>query len=286
MSENESVEGLNDGNESVEGLNDGNESVEGLNDGNEAKSVKEVVLFPALSAILKPSAETLGQELNTYIKRSLEKIKAEKRQVNVEENLRKVQETLSQNHSNSSFDPSIEQLDLYEPWLEGIQDIEADDEIAILWREILVSSATGGENNDILFRSLRSLNKGEAIFFLNRFRAKNSFVSKSDEDLFFLTVLEEKNIVEGSDVMRFYTYAFFGVILIWIFATSILSLDSRDISEFSLSLWDDRESFFLLLLSFLMGSIFWVLAAKNFLRYRRLWRLTWIGKQLIAYCRN
>jgi len=162
-----------------------------------SSSNKEISYTPSLTSFLKPTADYLGLTLRDYVKEKVETLKAKKRKENVQEHMENVGVILGE---PLSYDEeginSIKQLDLFDEWLDGAQDINPEDEtLAKLWQGLLLEIVEGNSKNRLLISTLKQLESHEAELLL-KFKNRRVFHPKGSESRFILKKLKRLDLVE------------------------------------------------------------------------------------------
>ena len=161
-------------------------------------SSKDVSHMPSLTAFLKPTADYAGIALRDYVKEKVENLKAKKRKKNVQQHMESVGVILGEplNYDEESIG-SIKQLDLFDEWLDGAQDIDLEDEtLAKLWQGLLLEIVQGKSKNRLLISTLKQLESHEVELLLN-FNKRRVFHPKDSESRFILKKLKKLELIES-----------------------------------------------------------------------------------------
>ncbi len=130
--------------------------------------VKGISLTPALTSLLKPSADYLAEELKEYFKEKIESLKKRKRSENISEHIKSVLEKVEKT-KESYKEPaaSLEQIELFEEWVEGAQDIDPNQELlSSMWRDLLKGIIRGNIKGDLLISILKQIDSFDAMLLL------------------------------------------------------------------------------------------------------------------------
>ncbi len=105
----------------------------------ETDRVNYVSLSPFLTSLIKPSADYLGQELRSFISEHIDCWKKRKQSQNLRSHIESTRGLLesAQGEEPGEAD-TLEQLELFEDWVEGAQDVDPrEKELSCMWRELL-----------------------------------------------------------------------------------------------------------------------------------------------------
>lgn len=158
---------------------------------------KGLSITPTLTAFLKPTADYLGSELRDYVKFKVESLKTKKRKRNVQFHMHEVGVLLGipLNYDEESLD-NIPQLELFDEWIEGAQEVDPNDEVlAKLWQGLLLEIVQGKSKNKVLIKTLKSLESHEAELLL-KFKGRRIYHPKSNEERFVLRKLKSLELIE------------------------------------------------------------------------------------------
>src|SRR5688572_20520046 len=97
----------------------------GDGDGDDEGKALSVSVTPVFTALFKPSADYLGKELKAGLKATVEAAKKHIRNANVVEHIRKAFANRSEHEKRAG--ETVHQLELFEKWADGAQDVEPDD---------------------------------------------------------------------------------------------------------------------------------------------------------------
>lgn len=245
-------------------------------------AVKNLSVTPAITALLKPTTEYLGAELRDFVKATVEEWKAKRRERNLEAHLEAVRKKLiEQPPPKAQSVPSLDQLVLFDEWIEKAQDIDPEDkDLSEIWRNLLAKAARGEIVSSDIIATLRSLTPKQAQF-LALFQARqiplpvgqapggtfrSKFGAVSTEERYLASALEAKGILERNYAVVLFTlvalgscgafaYAYFGKLLADISPPVVIAAAGT----------------FLILLGHLMLSQF------------TQWNLTWLGRELLKF---
>lgn len=238
----------------------------------EEGAVKGLSVTPAITALLKPTADYLGTELRDYVKATVEEWKAKRRERNLNSHLEGVREKLkAQPPPRSPTGPSFNQLTLFDEWIERAQDIDPEDkELSDIWRNLLAKAARGEAIPTEVIAALKSLSPKEAQFLAHMERRTPAlpFVSNSvsAEDRYLARALETRSILERD-------YAF-----------AVMFLLSTGLSGIFVYYLAQQLNIPITPLA-IAGVIATAIMAVGFsLRSGSArWRLTWLGRELIEF---
>ena len=251
---------------------------------------KGLTFTPVITSILKPSADLVGQELRDFLKEKIDSIKNRKKAENLTEHLRTVGEKLKKKKKEPDTElSSIKQLNLFDKWVEGAENIEPTDRIlSEMWQDLLVAICEGNYPNEILIEKMKLLQADDAKLLL-RLRKERSVLMPTiipsvfpflrstkeytDEEKYRLKRLRNIDILESSLSFNWpinIVFLFSAISIGW-YVLSYLS--QRNFQwEFS---WQLALSGY-----FLLG---FIIAGTSFLIPRRKHVLTWIGSSLLSY---
>lgn len=235
-------------------------------------STKTLSLAPAVTALLKPTTEYLGLELRDYVKNTIQGLKKNRREKNIDAHISAVQSRLSEDPVPEAVetDGTLAQLTFFEEWIDCVQEVDPEDEeLSEIWEELLAQAARGKKHSPEIIRALKSLTPREAKFLLEiRLRAP-SFPLVSGlvkpEDRYLAKSLEQRSILERD-------YAFAGVFI----ASLGLSLAAL--------YFVFAQTPFPLEPPVLVVTAGAVLASSSFLLRAGMarWRMTWLGRELVS----
>jgi hypothetical protein len=230
---------------------------------------KGVSLTPTLTSFLKPTADYLGIELRDYVKVKIENLKAKKRKANVQShmNVVGVQLGIPLNYDEQSLD-NIQQLELFDEWVEGAQEIDPNDEVlAKLWQGLLREIVQGKSKNKVLIKTLKSLDSHEAKLLLE-FKGRAIYHPKGSEERFILRKLKSLDLIEFNwPLLAMLAISYAMAIAIF---TTVPGISKPFETTFSLVQ--------LGLLSLIPAAAMVAIIPK--------YRLSWLGKRLLEFCPN
>ena len=91
---------------------------------------------------------------------------------------------------------TIQQIDLFDEWIEGAQDIDPEEAtLAKLWQGLLSEIIQGNTHNRLLLNTLKQLNSSEAALLL-KFKNRRIFHPKGAEEQFILRKLKQHELIE------------------------------------------------------------------------------------------
>ena len=161
-----------------------------------SSTMKELTLTPVITSLVKPSADLLGRELHDFLKEKLDSFKKRKRVENVAGHLKNAQARLNkQCHDSQPPTENVKQLEFFEQWVEGAQNVSPDDgELAILWQELLVKGMSNSSTSNLLIDKLKMLSIDEAKTLVSLRKRRNTLLF-NDKTQFFIKSLADKGLV-------------------------------------------------------------------------------------------
>ena len=147
------------------------------------------------SALFKPSADLIGQELKSWTENKLN----EKKKARVQENT--AQAKIINPKIDEAEIKSEKQLENFERWVEGVSEVDAEDPIAIAWQKILLDITEDNYDADLVLAALKSLDRAEAAFFVQYVKGKHHDMHPDKRD-YYMACLIEKNILIKEDLSR------------------------------------------------------------------------------------
>jgi hypothetical protein len=159
--------------------------------------VKGISMTPTISTLLKPSADYLAQELKEYLKTKIESYKERKRSENISEHLKHVFSRLEKEKEDIERPPeSLEQLELFEEWVSGAQDVDPKNEIlSSMWRKLLSEIIRGNVKDDLLISILKRMDSYDAKLLM-RFKAHGRYKPDNKEEKYYLRRLKQLELIE------------------------------------------------------------------------------------------
>lgn len=249
------------------------------NSSDDVPSLKGVSLTPALTALLKPSADLLGKELRDTLKESIDSWKAKRRNENLHVHIKAVKKKLSaaSDEATSQGEPTFEQAEFFGEWVENVQNVDpSHTDISDLWQNLLARAVTGEAISCEVLNALKSLTPREAAFLLSLERRLPSVPFHSGrvsiEERFFATSLERKHLVEKDYA---FAYILFGCVAVSL-ALSI-AIGQRHVFP----LFDTSIGVVGITTAAVVAASLGVSFRAGLAR----WRLTWLGRQLTSYAR-
>lgn len=238
-------------------------------------SLKELTVAPALTALLKPTAEYLGLELRDFVKSRVEEWKENRRAENLNVHIEGVKRKLERDPPTSTTKEgtSFFQLALFDEWMDRVQDIDpADQELSDLWQSLLAKAARGDRIPAEVVTALKTLSPKEAQFLVEMSHRAPSVPFRSGivsgENRYLATSLETKRILEKD-------YAF-----------SILFLTSLGLSGvFAYYFLQKISSGFEAIVPMAGVAIAACIVLVGFSMRAGLarWKLTWLGRELLRF---
>lgn len=242
---------------------------------------KNISITPALTSLLKPTADMLGTELRDFIQNKIKDLKTKKKAENLREHLRVASEKLSEVSTPENI--NIQQFDLLEDWAESAQNVDPEaKDLASMWQDLLCSLSTKQPNVRLMMEKLKQLDPEDAIVLM---KLKNGSSQRLNlEERYRIAKLTNLDLVEKNEIfIQLLTIASIGIfILIMILSFSVVDLKSILISEIKYT-W---LNFFLLSIPVILyfgTTIYLAFLAKEkgiLAHYNR--KLTWIGKRITS----
>ncbi len=158
---------------------------------------RAITLTPFLTGLLQPSADYLGKELRAYIHDVVEGWKEKRRSSNLRGHIDAVHQRIS-NDPPLSHGKDVEQLEAFQEWVAGAQDVDPRDaEIASMWQELLCEIARGGRPRRLVLRVLSELDGADVKVLLAvrdhpRFRPSDGRATHHLRRLVELELVEER----------------------------------------------------------------------------------------------
>ena len=233
--------------------------------------VKGLSVTPAITALFKPTADYVGQELKETVKAYVEEKKEKRRKRNLDQHLKSVQEELKQTpRGEDQKEPTLEQLSLFDEWIDNVQDIDIEDrELSEIWHNLLAKAARGGEVQSEVLEAIKKITPREAKFLYQlsgRVPTLPFHTGVIDaEDRYFARSLEGKAILEKD-------YSF-SVVLVTAMGISLAAL--YYVLQEQLLVKVSITVPFLAIAILFMGLSFKSGLAR--------WRLSWLGKTIIKF---
>lgn len=233
--------------------------------------VKGLSVTPAITALFKPTADYVGQELKETVKAYVEEKKEKRRKRNLDQHLKFVQEELKHApRENDQKEPTLEQLSLFDEWIDNVQDIDIEDrELSKIWHSLLAKAARGGAVQSEVFEAIKNITPREAKFLYQLPDRVPTLPFKSGvidaEDRYFAKSLEGKGILEKdySFSVVFATAMGIGLAVLYYFLQEQLLVKVSITAPF-----------------LAIAILFVGLSFKSGLAR---WRLSWLGKTIIKF---
>lgn len=146
--------------------------VEPKNEGQETEignieAIKGITLLPALTSLLNPTAEYLGQEMKGGVQHFIENWKERWKAKNLQDHIDEVKIRLEAEDPDHSFDQEKINPDQFMRWAEGAQNVKADDSyLSAMWQDLLKIIAEGEVIETTLLDTLQQLSPLEAQFLM------------------------------------------------------------------------------------------------------------------------
>ena len=160
---------------------------------------KELTLTPTLTALLKPTADYLGQELKSRIASKIDELAERRRQANLLLHLSKVTEETG---LNDEVVAGNRQLHLFQEWVERAQDISPEEKtLSKMWETLLVKILKGIDFEAKLMQALSELSESDAALLL-KFARSSHYRPKNSKERYQLGQYQFSNLIEESKVRR------------------------------------------------------------------------------------
>ena len=227
-----------------------------------------ISLTPSITSLLKPTTDYLGTELRDFVKSKVEDLKARKRKKNVSGHMEKVGVKLGipLSYDEESID-NIQQLDLFDEWLDGAQDISPDDPtLSQLWQGLLRDIVQGKANNRLLINTLKELEANEAALLL-RYKERRLFHPRGNEERFILRKLKRLELIEYD----WFYVSTIAVSYIMVIAMLFTFPGFKALGVFG----KETNLIFIALISLLPVSAFVAMLPK--------YKTSWLGRKLLSY---
>ncbi len=242
-------------------------------DGDE-RLLKAISLTPVITALFRPTAELLGQELCEFVRSKIEVLKKSKREENLVTHLKNVQERLkAEPLGPTTGEVTFARLVIFEEWSEHVQGIDAADaELGSIWDGLLAAAARGEDVSSEVVLALKSLTPAEAVLLLQMndvHAARTPRVGEERDRIAFLRRgLYEKRLIErGVDVLGTVGLLFGAVVcVVFIFLWMFRSEEQK-------ALWP-------MVIATLVGLAIGALTIQL-----QQWQLTWLGRKVSSYAR-
>lgn len=162
-------------------------------------SSKEVTLTPALTALLKPTAEYLGGELKARIAQKVDALRERQKQANLRAHLEKVTQAPG---LQQSAEGDIRQLSLFREWVDGAQNVPPTEKaLASMWQELLTKILNGINFEEKLMHALAQLSEADAVLLL-KFARNSRYRPKNGRERYILSQGNFSNLIGTSTVSQ------------------------------------------------------------------------------------
>lgn len=245
--------------------------------------MKDNTLSTVLRTVLTPSAEYVGQELRNALRLKVEELKGHRQTENLRAHLAEVLEDIRRDappDAGSDPDP-VRQLELFEAWCDGAQDVDPeDDELSQLWRRLLTRIAKGRVRSGLLINTLKHLDAFDAQLLL-RFSRRGYLRKGTEVEEYHLSQMQRLNLIKETTERRFalliplllatYMYLYYRI-----YAIAVGFSEATDIAAgFRFISKMIPEVGLAIALGALVGLPLFVWIPK--------WRLTWIGRDILQH---
>lgn len=251
----------------------------------ESKDTKEITIFPTITSFLKPTTEYLAEELKEAVKAKVESKKKQKEDENLLSHIGSVNDKIK---SSGKDQISYEQLDLFSEWVDNVSKVDpTNKELSQLWQNLLVNASTE-KSSEILITKVKATSSGQAKALVAF--ADNSIKTLSEEDRYHLKALEDNELIQPNNTFLSLMQLALGGSFI-AFAYFILQFAILD-GVIGAVLTDNKVDFAKLFVYLLPLAVYFIgfIATVKSLQKNGKWakkikRLTWIGKKLVALSR-
>ena len=258
-----------------------------MDDSKQNKQSKDISATPSITALLKPTADYLGEELKEFVKLKVESAKERLKKENLLKHTAEVQKKVEVNQPVD--EPNIQQLNIFEEWVENVSSINPKDkELSGFWHSLLLNSSNSSGASNILLGKLKELDPEDAVI-LRKFYVRNNRTF-SKEERYRLRKLKELELLERNETSLFLVQLILfagGIFTAYIsYKTQIilLTIEFFDvIIDTKLGLIEFMLSVFLPLFgysAFFIFVLYWLQKSGRLSKYQM--RLSWIGKKLVA----
>lgn len=246
-------------------------------------------IAPAITALLKPIAETAGEEISKSIRLFAEKKRKEKRKENLREHILALKLIINEKppHFEDTNNLSCSQLSLLEEWTEHAQDVSKEEEIlSRMWQKILADILFGRSHIKYLIDQLKTISSAEAELLVKLGSGSNT--AKDETELFLLKEMQEKKLVKKSYSTEIFTISIpiFFIVVLFFIISSISTLEMKG----SVLSYDAATTIIMLAGAIIIGNMLF----SGFYLFKILrktyhgsgagkWSLNWIGRELIKY---
>ncbi len=225
---------------------------------------KGVSFTPALTALLSPTTQFLGNEIKGGVEALVNTLKEKVRAKNLEKHIHIIKQEAEKRDIKLDFN-SVEQLDLFSKWAESAQDVSPDSEvISNAWQEALLKIMQK-DFNEHLLNKLKSLEKEEFELLLD-IKHKKHIRTINEKQSFYCKSLYDKDLVNKISHIPFYISSLLVTVLCFYFL--IKDTNIGNITDI-----------------FVMLSILFCASIALFFSFRRkrleTWYLSWLGRELI-----
>lgn len=239
----------------------------------------ELSLTPTLTALLRPTADYLGTEIKNRVSEKIEEVRERRRAANL---LTHIGTVSAKTGLDAEVIAGSRQLDLFQEWMEGAQDIPPQDKVlSEMWEGLLVKILKGIDFESKLLYALSALSESDAALLL-KFSRSSKYRPKDEKERYQLRQPQFEPLVETSRILHILdaTLIFVGFCYMMIFLY-FESVSLKDISDASVSVAYGVLYRFIPQFLLLLGS-----GATLAFLYRRLLpthRLTWFGAELLNH---
>lgn len=270
----------------------------------EVDNQKEITLTPALTGLLKPTTKLLGQELKSFVKQNIDKIKEHNRERNLQYHLEKIDDLVQENEpiniSEGENDNLIKNAEKLLESLETIQDVDpSEKELSEIWQNLVASLRLGKNVPQHLVDALKNVSPLEASILIEINRQETTSVpgriirfigcvvvpvrgqiNIEGADRHYLEVLKDKRLLVKTHLVEYFWGALAAFIVAGYFIYSNYYVPSGILDTYV-------EELFLLMspiifLMFLMMILMPIVIHGMSHGYGR-YRLSWLGRKILRY---
>lgn len=242
---------------------------------------KSISITPALTSLIKPTTDMLGEELRDYIREKISGYKEKKKTENLSKHLLVAGQKVSAKSTDQNI--NISEFELFEDWTESVQDVDPENEdIASMWQNLLVELSNKQPNVRLLMQKLKELDPEDAVVLIKLEKGPRQRLTQ--EERYRLDKLKKLDLIEENTIVVQSLQFGLMIFLVFVLAGPFLFLDQETISSVFKS-----TKFYAAVLFLGPASIYLFLVVGVFKRARRKGilahynsKLTWIGKRITS----
>ena len=243
------------------------------------------------SLLVHPLAEMLGQELRDFAASQIDQLKRNRRDRNLSSHIQGVRTRLETDPAGqSTASATLKNIKFFQEWSDSVQDVDPEDHLlSDIWEQLFVEMANGRNVEKLLIQKLRQLTSVDAEMLLV-FAEKPYWYPLGERRQYFTGRLRRMGIARRSFNPRVLIILITIVILALFFGPVVWWSNWMNISRedevyeaitkmYKVTRLGPFELVFCI--SFVSATIS-ALAGYG----ANHWKLTWIGKDLVAYARK